>query len=191
MKLYHYSKKKYDVLKTLEAQTPVTEKERKNAIVMRKARLNVPPGLYFEHVSFFFDKIEKDHWKFYPPSHDVWFKGNELFEYEVDVSSIDDFKWCIVETPEITAARLDVGLSNEEFWKIYKEINLRKYVGHSSKGFEQAAKPFIGMTRKYAEISVDEPNPENRAKYAAGVPHVMLYPKGGVIQYQSVKPIRL
>ena len=192
MKLYHYSKEKYQDLRSLEAQRPITAKEKREAQNLARLFHNTHPYPYYGNVSFMFDPITKDHWKFYPADHHSWFKGSELFEYTVNVSDLPDFMWQIVETPEITKARLDDSVSIKDYWKIYKDIILTRYTGSGHKSFEKASQEFIGEIREWVEYMASvETKEAARYQYAAGVPHAMLYPVGGVIQYQTVKPIRL
>lgn len=189
MKLYHYGQAGYKVLKTLEAQRPITRTEKKEALDMKAYRRNVPPGLYYEHISFMFDPIESDHWKYFNKNHPVWKKGVSLTEYIVNTSQIGEFKWMIVETPEICDARVDDSVSDEEYWKIYVEVTTSKYIGDGSRSLEKASREFVGHQKEYLKIA-SKLNP-NSLKYAADVPHVMLYPKDGMVLFESSRTIDL
>lgn len=189
MFLYHYSKTKYKVLKTLEAQRTITAKEQTEAQELQKQRRNVPPGLYYQHISFFLEPLSTSHWRHYPKNHPVWFKGNSLVEYTVDTSQIGDFKWMLVETPEILELLQDPDLPDEVFWKQYVKINLSRYVGEGDKGLDRVAKPFVGKMDRFLKLAKAS-NWTNNNKYAAGVPHVMLYPKDGMVLFESTRELQ-
>lgn len=190
MFLYHYGAAGYKALKTLEAQRPVTQAERKEALQkLEEIWYNVPPGPYYQHISFLFDPISTDHWKYFNRSHPVWNKGTILTEYVVDTSQIGEFKWMIVETPEITEPRRDETVSDEDFRKLYIRVNQAKYVGSGSGALEKASREFVGHQKEYLKIA-SKLNPDSM-RYAADVPHVMLYPKEGMVLFESQRRIEL
>lgn len=55
MKLYHYSKELFDQLKTLEQQGVVSKADKDKGY--KHAQTYNRVGAYFEHISFFFEKI--------------------------------------------------------------------------------------------------------------------------------------
>lgn len=188
MKLYHYGAAGYKELKTLEAQRRITTKEKEEALRMRESRHNIPPDLYFRHVSFFFEPVESDHWRFYSKDHHFWRKGSVITEYIVETRELE-FSWMIVELPEITQAIYDASISDEEFDKLYVEVYRSGYVGSGTKSLEKKSKVFQGKLRQYSQLAFEK-NP-NSLKYAAGIPHVMIYPKDKVIPLESHSTIRM
>lgn len=191
-KLYHYSKEKYDILKTLEFQRKITEEEYRKARESLIKSNGVLPGYYFQHISFFFDPIPRDVYKYFNNNHPVWTKGNKLYEYEVYVDDIKKFKYHIVETPDIVELIYDESVTDEDFYKSYEELTLNKYTGSNAKDLYEASYEFIGETSNYYKKAFKlDSKKEQRMKYAAGVPHVMIYPDSGLIKYRSVNEIIL
>lgn len=191
-KLYHYSKEKYDILKTLEFQRKITEEEYRKARESLIKSNGVLPGYYFQHISFFFDPIPRDVYKYFNNNHHVWTKGNKLYEYEVYVDDIKKFKYHIVETPDIVELIYDESVTDEDFYKSYEELTLNKYTGSNAKDLYEASYEFIGETSNYYKKAFKlDSKKEQRMKYAAGVPHVMIYPDSGLIKYRSVNEIIL
>ena len=57
---------------------------------------------------------------------------------------------------------------------------------------ERATRQFVSKTRRYFEEDGKKPTLDTvRDKYAAFVPHVMLYPKGVVVEYNEVDKKRI
>lgn len=189
MLLYHYGQPGYTALKTLESQRTITQKEKQEAKKANEFRRNVPPGFYYQHISFLFDPIKPDHWKHFKRDHPVWRKGVELTEYTVDTKQIGNFKWQIVETPEINDAKYDDTLSEEDFWDLYVRINRAKYLGSGSRSLEQRSREFVGQQTKYLKLAY-QLNPDS-SRYAADVPHVMLYPEDGMVLFESSRTVKL
>lgn len=192
MKLYHYAKDKFDILKTKERQGPISEKEHREAIERQKDRGNVAPGYYYQHISFFFEPIPFGISKYYPKDHNVWKSGNTVIEHVVDVSLIKKFDFMIVETPEITKAYHDTTVSDAQYKEIYIEVIKTKYIGRGASSLYLTASPFIGKLEKYMkEAKVSNDGTPAAYKYAAGVPHVMLYPSTGFVEVESTRKIVL
>ena len=179
MYIYHYSKEKYPELRTLEAQGT-------------HARPQKAPETYGKHISFFLDPIPKDIiGLLYGAFHAVWFPGNKLWEYKVDVSALGDFTYEIVESPEKTKLYYDDSLSIPEYHKKLAEVIKKcNYSGSGKKELERAATPLLHKTREYfIKASKYRNFDEIKKKYAATVPHVMAYPSTGIVRYVSATPI--
>lgn len=194
MKLYHYSAHHYEVLKTLEKQRPLTKEELEEGARSVKWGAPLP---YYSHISFFFESVPLDILSsIFPKDHSVWFKGSRLYEYTVDAAKIGHFQYAVVESPEKTELYYDESLSIEEY---HRQINAVKkkfhYAGHSLAELQQAAKHLEGLTRECFLALPSRPNWSKKGKdsiqykYAATVPHVMLYPESGIVEYQSVKKV--
>lgn len=112
-----------------------------------------------------------------------------MTQYTVDTSQIGDFKWMIVETPEITDAKYDETMTEKDFWDLYVKINQTKYIGEGSASLDKAAKEFIGHQDKYLKLA-HRLDPHS-TRYAADVPHVMLYPKEGMVLFESNRTVQL
>lgn len=192
MLLYHYSSNFYKKLKTRAKQDNYTNEDKRKEQILEKEQYKKSgikrPGLYSEHISFFLEKPPLDKiTSFFPKNHHTWFKGNNLFEYIVDSSDLQNFAFEIVEFPEKTELYYNDDISVETYYALLKqEINEKGYIGFGNKKFEKAAKPLIGQTEKYLSLLKTRPNYNDICyKYAATVPHVMLYPEEGIIEYKN------
>lgn len=102
MLVYHYSTEPYKVLKTLYKQGRVTAdmtaKAEADDLKHRKFFKVSRPGYYYEHISFFIGPIPKSIAHYFPKTHEVWFKGNRLFEHVVEINEkTPPFSYEIVE----------------------------------------------------------------------------------------------
>lgn len=187
MKLYHYANSRFNDLRTLEKQRAITDEEKQKALDY--ALKENKPGFYYEHVSFFFEPIPLDKLSgIFPKDHAVWFSGNEIFQYAVESKHIGDFKYEIVEFPEKTELYYDDDLSISDYHlKLKEAIEANHYIGHNQNEFEKAARHLVGQTERYFLGIKKRPNyDEIKYKYAATVPHVMLYPDKGIIKYDDI-----
>lgn len=192
MKLYHYSQKKYDDLRTLEKQRPISAHEKHKAL--NEAVGSNKPGFYYEHISFFFDPIPYDILgKIYGKEHSIWHPGNQIFEYTTTVDALGRFKYEIVEFPEKIKIFYDESLSLSQYKKQLRElIAEHQYIGEGKQDFIKASRPLVGTTRSSFLKVKSYPNWEQiRNKYAACVPHVMTYPEKGIVKYQSVREVTI
>jgi len=197
MFLYHYANNKFNTLLTKEKQNLVIPEERKKEEKAYMAHYKLfkykKPGYYFEHISFFFEPICLDIIaEIFPSDHSVWFSGNELYQYTVDTAKIGHFSYEIVEFPEKSTIYYDNTINDKEYHKLYKDIVIKNnYVGKNFE-IEKASKHLIGLTRTYFEQFKNRPNyEEHKYKYAATVPHVMLYPYLGKIKPESVTKVQV
>ena len=188
MLLYHYSKDRYNSLTTREFRGLKIDEE------MLKRKREYVPGNYNQHISFFFDPIPfQILGKIYGEGHAAWYPGSELYQYIVDSRDIGKFAYHIVESPESVEMVLDDDVTIEQYHERFAVIAKEKlYIGYSNSELERATRQFTGKTRKYFEEAGKKPTFDTvRDKYAAFVPHVMLYPKGGVVEYIEVDKIRI
>ena len=186
MKLYHYSSGKYQSLTTLEKRGQKYESKLPHHAYL--------PGRYDQSISFFFDPIPFTLLSsIYGKDHPVWFPGNKLFQYLVESDDIGDFKYHIVESPEKTELIIDDEVTTEDYLRIYPKIAKKKlYLGKGSSELTRGSKPFINKTQQYF---INAPKIkgwiEQSNKYAAYVPHVMIYPSSGEIDYEEVSSIKI
>ncbi len=182
MKLYHYSNQEFPCLKTRRAQGAASRDE----LAMKPA--GDRPGVYIDHISFFIERIPLDIMsEIFPTDHSVWRKNNSVFEYTIESSGIHGLAYELVESPEKAALFYDDSISVAKYHSMLRKVNEEnKYIGHSNKELEECCRKFLGKTRSFFEQIKSRPNyGEIKYKYAATVPHLMLYPKDGVIYYQT------
>lgn len=198
MLLYHYSKEKRPMLLTLERQNKVSASERvkeeKEYVKACKLYGYIRPGYYFEHISFFFERPPLENMSsFYGPGHQVWYKGNELYEHVVDSSKIGSFLYEIVESPEKTEIYYNNSLSDKEYFeRLGSLMNKNLYVGKNNALLEEALKPLLGTTEEYFKLLKTRSNFEEiRNKYAATVPHLMVYPIVGQIKPSTITKVTI
>lgn len=189
-KLYHYSKELYTDLRTLENKGIVDDKEGVKLIE------KYYPDKYNRHISFFFNPIPLDIIGniFKSAQHKVWYSGSKLIEYIIDINAMPEFKYDIVESPLTNKMFYDTDLdhlSDDEFIKLlYSQKIKTGEVGYSKRQFINNIDRFIGLTREYYLLLPTRVNFDKiKNKYAATVPHVMIYPEGGVIKYESFKHV--
>lgn len=181
--LYHYSSQRYDTLKTRAAQ---------GKPVLPDRDLISTVGTYNDHVSFFIEAPPLDIMgAIYGKDHGTWFPGSKLIEHRVDLSKLKSFKYHFVETPEKIKMLFDDSVSDEEYYEKLEKINKSKgYTGKNLKEFRLPYNALKGSTRYHVMRANTFPKWDvNRFKYAACVPHVMIYPQGGVIPVMDTREV--
>lgn len=199
MLLYHYSKDRFSILKTLEKQRKIksdeVHKAHEDFLDFEKKYGIQRPGYYYEHISFFFEKIPLNLYKYFPKDHSVWVKGNSLYEYTVDSKSIKHFGYELVETPEKIKLYYNNDITLDEYFKRMGMLYEReRYIGKDNDMFEKVVKynKLAEVQNNYFILLKDRPNyNEIKDKYAATVPHVMIYPVLGEIKPVEIKQIIL
>lgn len=177
-KLYHYSTDEYDYIKTLNQQNRVTKDSVRD---------------YGNSASFLFERIPLDIGDIFAGDNPFWVSTTRLYEHEILLSDIEtDINYHITESPQKT----DLLYNKQDWTKVTKENGLVKtylqqvnelelklgYIGAGRNkllqiitknnlhfGLRDNYIKAVAMVRKYNEK-------ENLEKYAALVPHVMLYP---------------
>lgn len=192
MNLYHYSAEQYPVLKT-----------------RRKLGLQPPKQVrdssYLDHISFFFDPIpSKTLSLIFGKNHPFWFEGNVIYEHVVDVSDLDkDVRFHVVESKQRTEL-LDQ-FAEENNWVKDDPALLAKWlilerrkniewgeIGYSRAGLEKQIKQHVGGTElAYIAASSRDDFEHGRNKYAASVPHLMIYPRSGEIPVRKVFKLKI
>lgn len=183
--LYHYATLQYDVLKTRKAQGVPKPNDTAGVITLNGKEFD-----YTEHISFFVEPVPLETMgKVYGKEHNVWYPGSQLYEHRVDLSQTKSFDYHFVETPEKIAMLFDDSIDDDEYYKRLKKINRQKgYVGSSLSEFMHPYDQFQGQTKRHVLRASSFPKWDvNRFKYAACVPHVMVYPKTGEMPVESVK----
>lgn len=197
MLLYHYSKERYSSLKTKRLTQKFTTGELRRIEQRSKDREYV--GQYIDHISFFFDPIpSKLVSGLFGKDHSVWVEGTVLYEYVINLKDVEGFlAYEVVESPlevEILTA-LEWDYANPDFAKQYFKDRAVRSLANGETGFHITGligqyKKYSGKISDYITRAVRHPDfQENRLKYAAGVPHLMLYPNGGKVHYRGVNRI--
>lgn len=194
-KLYHYSENEFDILKSLRLQNRASEIS--TPIKNRKYY----PGEYSDSVSFFFEPIPTDIISAcFKHEHDFWRSGKILFEHTVSISSLKDFKYHIVESPLKTAIYdnfPELPSMNDVTWDNYLRLSMELQqlageIGTDISTFKEIIHFLEGTTREqFSKIRYRKDFNNIKSKYAATVPHVMLYPKTGTVQVESVRKIKI
>lgn len=197
VKLYHYSASRHEVLKTREKSSSHIDKEK-----LEKAKESMEehrdPGTYFQHISFFFEPVPLDLvGKIFGKDHHFWFPGHEIYEHIVDVDHLPKFKYRIVESPiavEMFYATDWGDLDDSDALKYFRELAEKQKahgeIGSNPSTFKATAHALVGSVRKAYEELPKRPNWEElKNKYAATVPHVMLYPTGGEVKVDEIKQV--
>ena len=198
MKLYHYSKDLYVVLMSGNKSGKFSKKEMLENT--KWANDTHRPGPYGDSISFFFDPIPADIiGKLYNGGNDFWIDGNTIYEYIIDTSQLEhNILFSLVESPtDVSDLDNTKWIDTDEFLRSYiaaKEDKKRKN-GETSTGIvnlEKQIRKYIGTTKKsYINASKRPDFKENITKYAANVPHLMLYPKHGVIGIESINTLTI
>ena len=198
MKLYHYAVTKLPMIKSKGAQGIVSKLEMKEADRLAKEMEEVGP--YYQHLSFFFDPIPRNIAKIFGKGHNFWFEGNVIYEHVVDADDLIPFKWHLMEMQEtINLADTMVwgeGVSREQRRLQIRELNkhdrLKGFMGENLESMEEAIEELDIVTIEafIAERKRDK-NRESFQQYAAGVPHLMIYPENGMVKPRSVKELIL
>lgn len=204
MLLYHYSKERFPKLKTKRNAGLLTKEEIK-AIDKKDRQRLLPAHSYIDHISFFFDPVPSVILsRIFGITHPVWHTGSKLFEHIVDTALLeDDIIFEIVESDKKTklfddfAERTNWIDDDPALLKRWKLLELSKKMEWGE----------IGSTRAKLELQIVENGGHldkaflkayaredfewNRMKYAANVPHVMLYPRSGDIEVIGVNSLTI
>lgn len=218
MQFYHYSEKEFTELKSLLAQGKPdngSQVERTagffdefkiifDQMLSRKGVGN--DYTYDRHVSLFLEPIPLDLAKIFKGKHEYWQSGLELYEYTISLEDIpSDIAFIMEETPDKTRLlyeRQDWGSAKdnpEMVMKFKAEIlELQKdnaYIGRGRNELVKVCRKFNKGIRHYYQLSENlaERFPEDgiQAKYAACVPHLMIYPGYRSIKISETKKVIL
>lgn len=201
MQLYHYSTTEYPELLSRTAQGIQEEK--------RDAHKHT--GYHYnDSISLFFEPIPLNLPTILHHEHKFWKSGAELYQHVVDSNALPvDILFRIVETPDITELlytqdwdkikQLNEKEGEALKQKYLKEIKDRKNkMGYDDKGriaFVRLARMFNrGIRNFYAEmyrLNKKYPDDGLMDKYAATVPHAMIYPGTTPIRVHKVEKIIL
>ncbi len=203
MILYHYSKGLYPELLTKAesgSMTPIQIKLARQES-RRKGYFDLP---YCDHISFFMEPIPSQLLGELFKDHPVWFKGNSLYEYLVDVSKLPlEIPYRVVESARKTELLDKFTLENNwvekdpellEKWLLLKDTKTREW-GETGNRRSELVKQIVanqGIIEDAYRSSVQRYDFEdNKTKYAANVPHLMLYPPTGRITPSKIRALTI
>ena len=207
MLYYHYSAEGFPELKSLVAQgrkgrnsdverSTLTVLENKIQQILDKLVLKGEHS-YDRHVSLFLEPIPLNLPEIFEHKHEFWISGLKLIEHIVLLEDIpENISFSLEESPEKTHL-----LYKKQDWTLVKEkteliaefkkeiVESQKkhgYIGHGKNSMIKACGRFTtGIERYYresAKIAKQYPEDGGYSKYAACVPHLMIYPG-----YKSIK----
>lgn len=202
MRLYHYSKDLYSQLKTRAKSGGMSL----NEITQARQKANSKPWFdlpYCDHISFFFEPIPSELLsKIYPKDHHTWVQGNELYEYAIEVDQLPNvLQYQVVESPKLLEIYDKFSKDNNwvtkdpvllEKWMKIENQKMRElhYYGNSLVELKRVIPQFDkGIEGFYKIASKREDFEDNKYKYAACVPHLMLYPPSGTVEISSISKV--
>jgi hypothetical protein len=198
MLLYHYSKELFPFLLTRRYSNKLSSKELKDGL--EQSTIRCEPAPYYDHISFFFDKVPlKIIGDLFKGKNDFWKNGNKIYEYTIDTDSLsNNLKYFITETPS-QVKKLDETewVDTDEFFREYMKEKRRlaeknHEIGKGQSELEKQIQKYQGQTEAYyINASKRDDFDDNITKYAASVPHVMLYPEHGKVFYVSKKLVEV
>lgn len=193
MKLYHYS------------PIELTELKSKIAQGIKSAGDHGIKG-YASSISFFLEPIPLDIAEILKHEHDFWISGRELYQHEIDSNDLPlNVDFILVETPDKTKLLYDEqdwtkAEGNPELVKQYKQEiedleNKKGYRGKGRMKLVHVCKPFTkGISKYYQDmykLHCKYPEDNLIKKYAATVPHLMVYVGRDSIPVTTAKKITL
>lgn len=197
MKLYHYAEQLYSPLMTRHRKGGVSNKEYQSSLVT--ANMYHKVGSYFDHVSFFFEPIPLGEiGKIFATDkpHHTWVNGKVLYEHIVDSDlAPKDMRYNIVETPALREFWMKENLSdhdddNQWIDAFSRASALQKRIGEIGAGvasFNAVAPKYAnGILKHYLTSKKSDRWDSNQRKYAADVPHVMIYSQIGTFQVELI-----
>ena len=195
--LYHYSVERYTELSSLAARG--LQKEGFEA-------KESDPFAYNKSISFFFEPIPLDLPEILHHEHNFWKKDAELYQYEISTVQLkEETPYVLTEGEEIVDLIYNKqdwskAEGNPAFISKYKEeiraLELKlKYRGTNIDDLIRVSKKYrTGIRERYKalyELNLKYPEDNLLDKYAATVPHVMIYTDKLKIKPKSTKRIRL
>ena len=194
VKLYHYSATQYPVLQTVENRQVDTHNYSK---YLAYAKQTGDIGGYHQHLSFFIEPVPVDIWRFYPTDHPVWAKGTKLFLHHIYLEDAFPGGYKFTETPlhQKRVKGLPDELSDAELIAFKKALYKEQYnEGEMGTSFIQCATKIRELTKNgmyhwYLKLKNSVNYEEVKYKYAANIPHLMMYPASGQVPVMFSTPI--
>ena len=217
MKFYHYASEEFEDLRSRLAQgkgklfimdrLPALLDDLQGALAVQLDKVRLKDEWSYERsISLFLEPVPLDIAGIYKDQHEFWQSGRELVQYEVDLKDLPaGIAWRLVESPEKTkllyetqdweATKKDKTLIPQYVKEVKDKEKSMGYVGHGHVSLERITKKFNRKTRRFmeqaTEIALQYPEDGGFKKYAACVPHVMIYPGYKPVDYVETKTITL
>ena len=204
--LYHYSVKPFfDFIKSRSAQGIISSKE-DIAYQQKRCRQTGLPGIYDKHMSFFIYRMPRDIPKYFGHRHKFWKTGSIIYEHTVIINEDLDKNdpnelvtgYALVEAPYITALRYATDFedkkADETYFEKLKAIQRQhRDVGWGYQGLRDCIQRWKGKCNREFEKLLSLPDFEENIlpRYAATVPHLLLWTPSGSIPVYQTKEIRL
>lgn len=196
--LYHYSTQMLTKISTTRKIGKVSS----DVISLAESRANSMGdiGCYLDHISFFLEPIPIDILpKLFKGEHPFYKPGAKIVEHVVAIKFDDDIKWSLQETPDINSFsdqwdwnNVDADKRRLYIRKINKEMSRLDLQGHDTSKMFNAIRPYIGRTRDYfIKARSSKWANDTATQYAAEVPHLMIYPKDGIMDVINSKTVTL
>ncbi len=186
MKLYHYNEKPLDILISLYGRGLNSEDKKRLGDYVNETK---DPYAYIKNLSFFLEPIPRNLPEILHNEHSFWTSGKELYQHIVDTSVFSrDVPYRLVESPEKTdliynKQNWTLAEKNPELATEYKRqiTELEKELLLTGRGIYdlvKVASRYKGITEYYKKAyKLHKKFPEDNiiSKYAACVPHLMVY----------------
>ena len=190
MKFYHYNTEEFDALLSIA--------------IRGKGNIGDNPRAYNRNISLFLEPLPLNVAEIFNNTHSFYRSGLTLVEHVVDSNAIPlDILYSLTESPEKVALlygsqKWYEGMPDELIASNKKEIKdmeeAKGYIGQGRmnmiKACRSVPKGIEKYFRKAAKLNEKFPEDKINEKYAACVPHLMIYPEGK-INVQSTKSITL
>ena len=217
MLFYHYNELQFDELKSLVAQGRKgnsSQVEREGFFSSTEQKIQKIFDMftlkgehtYDRHVSLFFEPIPLNIAALFEDKHEYWQSGKLLIEHVVHLDAIpNNISYSVEETPEKTKLLYETQdwskvKEQPELIKVFKQeirdVQLKNgYIGHGKNNMVRACKHLAkGIEKYYAQAgryAKQFPEDGGYSKYAATVPHLMIYPGYKPIAVASTRTIVL
>lgn len=185
--LFHYSAVHFDEIRCLALQPGQDRKQIKQQVAESMKDNRAIPYPY--STSFFFEQIPLDIAKHFPKDHKVWRSGQDLYEYRVNVTPELAKYWLyeVVESDASLEFLKNHGYpeTDEQYAAFFMQRNqLKRDLGELGVGYAGLEAQFRKHVGRLADDfkNIIHRNgmlwDENKYKYAACVPHVMIQARG-------------
>lgn len=186
VKLYHYSSVANGMYRRLQTK--------RITFSLKEPQKGDTYGLnYNDHISLFFERVPLDIIaNVFGGENDFWKSGHKLYEYEIDINDIELGSFVVVEMPELMKFYYDDNINDEDYIKIKHDMQFMRYTKDELVAFCKRYQN--GATReKYKELGIRinsvRESSEIKKKYAPAVPHVLVFPKFGIIKYRHITEV--
>lgn len=183
MFLYHYSTNdSFEELLTVNFRSG-----KQHPVFTNKNEITKRFGDYKSHVSLFLDKVDFKGLASAFDNHPFWCKGNTITEYSISFRDIPEkINWEMAEVETTVSYSEYENLSDgvDKYWSALLLNKLKTgFAGESKQSMRKAIlKCKTGIQQLQIEKAKEDPQSK---RYAADVPHLMMYPLDGRIKIFS------